>query len=420
MSSLKSLLARTTAVAVAAGTVGVGGVALSATSAQAASSSPYLFEARAYGTAISGGSLSASSGKSAYAYLGCTNRADVSDANNITGVDLEGLDVGAVSNNVRSTKYASGYVSYGRSAIASIKAGDSTGPNLEITALSAVSRSFRNSTGFHSALDYSGTLDFAPVAGGPKTRIAFPDEGETVALPGLGTVTGGVKNLTERATYASASGYALKLHLDASDSNVLIGRTSTLISNGTTAGVMGGRAYGSRATLASGAVTSGPTGLKILPCRGTGGVAKSTTTAATTLPGLVGVGATESTVRGSAADTGVADAWTRSTVARVDIGEGVVIRGIRASAHVHRYASGKVTRTARGTVPGTITVDGSTSDLPVDGRLVVPGVAEIDTREVTSTDNSLVSVAVRVTLLSGTGANSVVDLGNATASITRH
>jgi hypothetical protein len=87
---------------------------------------------------------------------------------------------------------------------------------------------------------------------------------------------------------------------------------------------------------------------------------------------------------------------------------------------VRKSPSGVVTTDAYGTSAGTITVNGVTRRLPVQGRYVVPGLARFDTRLVTKTANSVTAVAVRVTFTSRTAANTVVNLGYAGSRIASH
>lgn len=383
-------------------------------------STPFTFQAYSYGTSIRGGSLPASSGRSAYALISCTNLSGRHDGNNIAGLDLAGLQVGAITSSAKSYRTTGAYHASGLNQIASVVAGSAQGPHLTISGLRAYSHSWHDGRGFHGSLSYGGVLAFTPLAGAPAVRVPFPAEGKSVPLPGLGTVAGGTKRISSGATFASASGYSLKLHLDASSSDVLLGHTSTVIRRGMAVGVMSGRAFGSQVHALAGGVTSGPSALRVLPCNGTNGEVRSSSTASLSVPGVVAIGATDSRVRGVSARTGAGDAWTRSTVARVELGGGrAVITGIHANAHVHKTSRGVVTRDVGGTTPGDITVNGQTHALPAHGSYEVPGLARIDTRIVSRTTTSVRVVAVRVTLLSG-GGNTVIDLGNAVTRIARH
>jgi hypothetical protein len=84
--------------------------------------------------------------------------------------------------------------------------------------------------------------------------------------------------------------------------------------------------------------------------------------------------------------------------------------------HVARSATGLV-RSARGTQVGTITANGQVQTFPRTGVLEIPGVARLERRVVTRSRNGITVVALRVTLLDGSGA--VIDLGEASLRITR-
>ena len=68
-------------------------------------------------------------------------------------------------------------------------------------------------------------------------------------------------------------------------------------------------------------------------------------------------------------------------------------------------------RSARGTTVGTITANGQPQSFPDTGPLTIPGVATLERRIVTKTQTGLKVIALRITLLDGTGA--VIDLGEA-------
>ena len=408
---------------VTTGALGLSGLGALGAPAEAATSTPYTFQSYAYGTTITGGSLPASSGKTAYALLGCTNLAGRTDRNKIAGLKLSGLTTGAITSATRS--YRSAHKTFNVSAVnqvAKVTAGSDSGPRLTITALKATARSWHNRSGYHSSLSYTGKVAFSATPGAPSVPIAFPREGRSVTLPGLGTLYGGVKTLKHNKSSATANGYSLRLHLDASDSTVRLGHTRTVLRRGLASGVMSGRAFGSKVTALKGAVTSGETALDVLGCQGTGGRVIRTSTASTVVPNAISAGVTVSKVRGvGSRRSKLADARTSNTVARVSVGGGqAVIRGIRARAHVHKNRSGKLTSGVAGTTPGRITVNGRTVALPAKGTYRVPNLLTVRTHVVKRSSTGIRVVAVRLTLLSGSAAGSTVDLGNASARIARH
>lgn len=401
-------LAGAVTVAVGTGSPAVGATALT----------PYSYSGSAYGTSVSGGSLPASSGRSAFVIVSCTKMVGRQDTNSLAALDLGALQIDGLASSSTTYRASGGYHAASTSRIASVVAGPANGAHLLISGLTATAHAWRNSTGYHRSLTYAGALSFTAVPGMPAVSIPLPAEGQSVALPGLGTLTGGAKSLSRGSTFASASGYALRLRLDASGSTITLGRTVAVIRKALVTGVMSGRAFGTQATALGGAVSSGPTALEVLPCQGTGGVVRSSSAAAVTLPGAA-VQSLTSQVRGASTSAGTGDAWTTSTVGTVDLGGQAVISGIRARAHVHRTSRGAYSTDITGTTPGTIAVNGQTSALPAQGTYEIPGVASIETGLVSRSTGRIGVVAVRVTLLSGTAANSRIDLGYARARIAR-
>ncbi len=174
-------------------------------------------------------------------------------------------------------------------------------------------------------------------------------------------------NNVEKASFGHASVNGLRVKLDASDSTVIVGRAWARINGNVRAGVMGGRAFGSELALLDGTVTSGQSAVKYMPCQGTGGVWKSTSTLSGGIPGTASFGVTKSEVYGKQNTDRSAVAKTRSTVAEVVLGVGddqVVLKAITAQANVDKSRTGTLTKTSKGTTPGTITVDGETTPYP--------------------------------------------------------
>ncbi len=109
-------------------------------------------------------------------------------------------------------------------------------------------------------------------------------------------------------------------------------------------------------------------------------------------------------------------AFERGTIASIDIGNGaLVVDGVIGQANVARTEAGKTTSSTRGSLIGAITADGEPQTLPDTGVLEIPGVAKIRPMVVDRTKFGISVVALRITLLDGTGA--VIDLGVAQARI---
>jgi hypothetical protein len=94
-----------------------------------------------------------------------------------------------------------------------------------------------------------------------------------------------------------------------------------------------------------------------------------------------------------------------------------LFQGIYANAHAHKTAGGRVTRDWKGTTPGSITVNGQTNPLPRKGSYEIPGVATVTTGVVKKSRTGIRVTAVRIAL---SGVDTVINLGNAKARISRH
>ena len=108
---------------------------------------------------------------------------------------------------------------------------------------------------------------------------------------------------------------------------------------------------------------------------------------------------------------GSAWGFEEARIAKVDLGGGqLVITGIQARANVERTREG-VRFDSKGTKFLTATVNGTEHSFNELDGLSIPGLVEIETGVVTEMDSGLDVVAVRLTLLDGSGA--VIDLGHA-------
>jgi hypothetical protein len=115
---------------------------------------------------------------------------------------------------------------------------------------------------------------------------------------------------------------------------------------------------------------------------------------------------------------GKSTGWERGAVAGIDIGDGqLVVDAIVGKVSVTRDG-GKVTKSFRGSTVGRVTANGDPMEFPDTGVIEVPGVARIERFVKDTFRNGASIVALRVTLLDGSGA--VVDLGQARLAIRAH
>lgn len=430
-------LSRTVTALVTLSTGLAGAVLVTATPAQAAvSRTNFGLEGTAYGTLVEGGQLPATSGKSAFSWISCTREAGREASNHVASANLgNAVEVGAVTSANRTWKNATGVHMGSTNSIASVTIGDPSAQEgaLEVKALETNAHAWHDDKGYHAKTRTTGFLvatagttpiqtniEQLPVlqVPGQKFEVPLPKSGEYLTIPGVVTLTSDWTNNVTTRTFGHASVNGLRLDLEATDAMVILGRAWARVNGGVPAGVMGGRAFGSELKLLDGSVTSGQTAVKPLPCPGTGGVWKSRSSLGSTIPGTASLGVTKSQVYGKQSTNRSAIAKTRSTVAEVTLGNGQVsLNAIAAQANVNKSRTGQVTKNSNGTSPGTITLNGKTRALPLDGTYPLGDLGTIETNEVTRSKFGIKVTSVKVTLFNGTAADSVLHLGNAWTSI---
>lgn len=432
-----TILSRATTIPIAF-VLGLTGAVVASAPAQAGTSvTDFGLQATAYGTSVHGGDLPATSGKSAMSWISCTRKAGLKASNHVAEANLGdgAIRVGAVTSANRTWKNSNGVHVGSTNEIASVTIGDPDALEgaLEIKSLKTNAHAWHNGKGYHAKTKTTGflvaTAGTLPIETdikdlplvqlpGEKFRVPLPDSGQYLTIPGVVTLTSDWTHNRATNTFGHASVNGLRVDLEASDSMVIVGRAWGRISGDVRAGVMGGRAFGSQASLLDGTATSGQSAVKPLPCPGTGGVWKSRSTASVTIPATASLGVTRSEVYGKQNTNRSAAAKTRSTVASATLGDGdVVLEAIKAQANVHKSRTGKLTKNGKGTSPGTITINGNTTALPINGTYDLGALGTIDTNEVTRSKRGIRVTAVKVTLLNGTAADSVLLLGNAWTTI---
>ena len=378
---------------------------------------PYIFSGGAYGTGATGGMVPVNPSRSAVVGIGCDNHTGRTADSHVVATDRAGVGTSEVESTVRT--YHSSKVTDNVKAtntIESVSVG--TGANrLEITGLRSVARSWHSSTGYHSTLTRAGSITVGGV------HKAFPTPSHALTLPGIGTLELGKTTTVSSSGRTGNSGPGLLLHLDSTGSTVTLNYARSELRRALPAGLLGGRSFGSRLTGADGTLSSGATAPQSLPCIGTNGDVERNSTASTTqMSGDITLGATDDTARGFGGPKGTATATTHSTVNSVTIGSdgnAAVLKGLVATASVQRTSAGALKRSTAGTTPGTVTVNGTTTKLPLHGTYKVPGVATITTGLVKTTSTGISVTGAQVKLLSGTAPGSILELANASALIKR-
>lgn len=388
------------------------------TTAQASSSlaagaiTNYGFSGSAYGSRVRGGGVPANSGPTALAFIGCTRKTGLSDSNSLATVDLGGLVVNGIQSNSRTYR-GNGSVnvkSTNTIANATFDNGPGTLDDLRLEGIQATARAWHDANGFHSK--GGSSLASITLGGVPVTLT-----GNVTTIPGVGTLTLNGRSGSTGAHGASIAVQAVKLHIDATDTTVVLGNARAKIQDGFVTGVLGGVGIAAQGSLLDGVVRTGKVARQPLPCRGTNGVWKTNKSLGTTVNNLVHLGAATGSARGNQRDRTHGYAQTRGRVARATVGakDQLVIKGVVGAANVTKKGD-KLVKSAKGTEILAIKFRGDRLRTPTAGHPVKVGnLAVLSAPKVDRTKYGISVIALRVQVLSGTVGT--INLGIAKASI---
>lgn len=411
---------------------------------------PFAYQGSAYGTRVTLGDSQGAlgSGRTAWAILGCTTTAPLrfaehGNAGRVNANDM--IQVGAVTS-VTGTYRAPAQDLFGSrstNGVADIVLGQDGGPQVTIEALRTTADAFNRGGryGARTGIDLTGIGLTGVTSTGSETPGPLEDlidavdrglddaaeqvlaEAGRIDIPEVGTVyLQGKQRSPVGDRSAVANAFGVRIELD-NGSEVNIGRAWSKIVRANPAGVFSGRSYATEATALSDVVSLGRYALQPLRCTGTGGQWQHNELAGLTIPGMLEVGAADSSVYGKGYRDGRAVARTASSIDRVVLQDGaVVIDGIRAQANVLQNARGAIRAltidgTSLGALSGTAVDEGQAMPEPGGEPLEIPGVGTIETGLVVKTARSVRVTALRITLDDGSGA--VLDIGNARTKILR-
>jgi hypothetical protein len=398
-------------IALASGSALLTGTAVSASgSSAAATTTPthYALSATGYGSRVKGGAVPASSDKSAFQIIGCTNLAGVSRINAEANLTEGDLALAAVKTHVWTKQVGTTVSSWASHKIASVTLGDpATG--LVLTGVSSISHTWHSATGFHATTKVG--LAGITLAG---AAIPVPLQGVPLDLAGVGSLTLGSGRTARTAHAASATVDAIRLHVDATNTTTFLAHSHSAIQDGVRSGLFHGAAYGTSARGLSNSVTSGPTPLLVMPCQGTAGLVQTRSIARVHVGGQTSAKALTTSQRASVR-AGMADAYERAAVATANITNTLHVKGVVAKAHVTMSRTGRYTKDTRGSSTGTIVYNGRQVKIPTSGVLRIPGVARIESNVVSRKHRGISVTALQVKLLDGSLA--VINIAHAKVSI---
>lgn len=390
--------------------------AVSPSKSAASKPTPFLVGSAGYSSRVVGGVLPTNSDRTAFAIIGCTNRAGLERTNGKANLELPGgIDLAALKTRAWTTKHGTTVSSYSRQSIGKVTLLDTPLGSLYLDAVVAKTRAWHDSRGFHSTASSDlGGIVLDPVIGDPQ-RIAIPLPGQSVTIPGLATITLGKGTRTENRHGATATVDAVKLRVIPTNTTVFLAHSTATIKDKVPTALYRGSAFGLKADVAEGVLTSDRTPNIITPCLGTSGKVRSQDIAELD-PDASGVHASglRATTQSGKDARGRNFVTNTARVAGVNLGSGLHVNVINARAHIHK-AGNKFVKSSAGTTLGSITLNGNRITLPANGVLEIPGVARLETNIVDKTRTSITVTALRVTLLDGRLA--VVNVGYARSAL---
>ncbi len=369
----------------------------------------------AIGTRVIGGEVPLTSDQTGAQTLSCTNLAGRDRRNFVASADVPGLgQVRGVSSRTWTTKKGAAVSSYAAHSLAKVTIAGAPG-TLEIDGISSLARAWHDRRGFHASHSTRiASVTLRPAGAGPGVTLPVPTPGRPLTVPGIARISVGVGDDIVNRGGAEARTSVLDIRVFPTETKALVGQAKALISSGIKSGVFAGSALGLRGTAVSDVVGLGATPLVHMPCQGTRGKVRLDRVAGVDLPGLrvsglaAGVFGTQNRKRAIAQEL--------ARVAQVDLGDGrLVINGITALGRVTRTKQGTYSRSSAGTGVAEIVVDGEPRNV-VPGRTIeIPGLVKIENSIVKQKRRGITVVALRLTLLDGTGA--VIELGVVDLSI---
>jgi hypothetical protein len=392
-------------------TVAIGGAGLLAGSApspaNAVTTTPtaYALGGGGFGTLVRGGQAPANSAPTAYAAIGCTNRAGVTKTGHVAAAKVPGLGtVSGVSTKVWTESAGDTVSSYSRHTTEDLVIASSDVGSLHVEGITTKTRAWHNSTGYHAAgnVDIS-SITFKP-SGGDTQNVEIPTPGNPVTVPGLAKLTIGsiAKSVGSSSARVGADGLVAKVFR--SDTEAHVSHAQSQIAGKVALGLFHGRSYAEKGNGVQGNVTNGAHPLLFMACQGTRGLVQKRSIVGVNLGDQVQLDGDLRAEQSATNATKAASGYEQSSVAKADMGNGqVVATGIVGRANVTRLNSG-VKSDIKGSTIGKVLVNGQERQFPDSGVMEIPGVAKLEQNVVKRYKTGISVIALRVTLLDGSGA----------------
>lgn len=377
---------------------------------------PYAFRASGFGTRIKGGDLPATSGRTAYDSIGCTNLAGAKRHNEAADVQIPGLGrVSGVATDLRTVKTPGGASVIATHSVARVVLAESSFGRLAIKGIDSMAQASATATGYATDTSTSvAKIVFEPTDGQPQ-EFDIPTPGQPIVVPGLLRIALGDSKERKGADSAKAVADGLAITLIPTNTRVQVAHTSATITRGIKTGLFSGGANTSGVEALGGVAATGRTQFIQMPCQGTKGKVRTNDAVGLNLPGVLEVGAATARQKGVQLKR-QARGFEEAAVASIDLGDGALqVDAVKARVAVSRVKGKKPKVSFAGSQVAGITVDGENYTLPELDGLEIPGLVKVETLIKERLKNGGRITALRLTLLDGTGA--IVNLGQANLRI---
>ena len=289
------------------------------------------FTASAFGTSVTVGSL-VQSGRSALSTLGCTSATGITHTNTAVGVNTGVLTSGTIDTTAASKTTPTGAAATASSTIQHVSL---LGGLVTADAVKSVSTtSHDTSTGTLSTSAAGTQFAHLSVLGlpiilnpAPNTKITLPGVGYVVLNQQFGHVTSTNADLTVIGIHIVVT---LSTPLAKVGTNIIVSDASSGL-GGPLSGLLTGGSYGAQANVLGTTVLAGKLFPQPLSCVGTGGVTKTNSGVALSIPSVLSSGTVTDTAEGIDTPSEVS-ATVTSTVEGLNLLAGLVTAtGIKAS-----------------------------------------------------------------------------------------
>ncbi len=389
-------------------TVAIGGAGVLAGSTPTATADTtatrFALGGSGFGTLVRGGEMPASSGPTAYAAIGCTNRAGVTKTGHVAAVKVPGLGtVSGVATRVWTETKGGTVSSYSRHTISDLVIASNAVGSLHVEGITTRTRAWHSSTGYHSA----GKVNIAGItfksSDGDAQSFEIPTPGNPVVVPGLASLSIGQINKSNTETAARVGADALVVKVFSSKTESHVAHAQSRIAGKVVRGLFHGRSYAAKGNAVEGNASMGAHPLLLMACQGTRGLVQKRSITDVELGDQIVADGLRSE-QSSTNQTKAASGYEQASLRKVDLGNGqVVVTGIVGQANVIRTNSG-VKSDIKGSSIVKVLVNGQEQEFPDSGVMEIPGVAKMEQNVVKHYKTGISVIALRVTMLDGSGA----------------